>query len=146
MQAPAPRPPAGRPWTHREFFALLGSLGRLRIICRCGPSTFEAICRLGPHGFARGHMNAITDAYHWHLRTAGFGHVRSHEAVHERSGRRVLYFELRESADREPFLLVYLYRPPREEFDARAEEHFLAAHAELGGGAALTSRDDEGTP
>lgn len=134
--------PIVTPWTHADFFRLLGGLGPLRIISRSGPSTFEALCRFGPHGFAGGHMNAITEAYHWHLKTSGFGFVRSHDTVHQRSGRRVLFFELREDAESPPFLFIYLYRPPKEDFEAEAEKRFLEAHASLGEGAAL-SVDEE---
>ena len=57
----------GAAWTHRRFFEALAPLSPLRVISQCGASTFEAICRFGPYGFADGHMNAITPAYHWHV-------------------------------------------------------------------------------
>ena len=90
----APRPPteaapAAGAWTSRRFFALLAELSPHRVISQCGPSTFEAILDFGSHGFASGFMNAVTPAYHWHLRTAGFGALRSVDTTHARSGRRV---------------------------------------------------------
>jgi len=124
-------------WTHRRFFDLLATLGRLRVISIAGPSTFEALCELGPYGFAHGHMNAITRAYHWHLALDRFRHLRSCDEIHARSGRRVLFFELREAADAEPFLRIYLFRGQGEAFDPVLVERFAAAHAELRDGVAL---------
>jgi hypothetical protein len=122
----------------------MASLSPHRVISQCGPSTFEAIAEFGPHGFASGHMNAITSAYHWHLRTSGFGAVRSVDTTHARSGRRVLFFELREHpTDERPFLLVYLHRERGEEFAPEREQRFLAAHVELKDGVALVHDRDE---
>ena len=129
--------PGAAPWTHRRFFELLGRLGRLRVISQSGASTFEAICGFGAFGIAQGYMNAITPEYHWHLELARFGHLRSHDAVYPRSGRRVLSFELRERAAAEPFLQIFLYREPGEEFGARREAEFAAAHRELAAGVEL---------
>lgn len=123
--------PAPDAWSHRRFFDVLRTLGRLRVVSRSGPSTFEALCTLGPHAFAHGHMNAITEAYHWHLELARFRHLRSCDALHERSGRRVLFFELRESSDAMPFLLIYLHREKAADFDPDRERIFAQAHAEL---------------
>jgi hypothetical protein len=125
------------PWTARRFFALLGELGRLRIISISGPSTFEAICEVGSCGFGGGLMNAITDGYHWHLELARFGHLRSRDETHARSGRRVLFFELRESAPSPPFLHIYLHREKGEEFEPEREKRFAEAHEQLRDGAAL---------
>lgn len=129
--------PAAAPFGHRAFFESLRELGALRVISRSGASTFEAICRFGPFGFAQGHMNAITDAYHWHLELAGFGHLRSRDEVHARSGRRVLFFELRRDAASDPFLWIYLYRGPEEEIGAEREARFAALHALLAHGVTL---------
>jgi hypothetical protein len=126
--------PAEGGWDARRFFALLRELGRLRVIHRSGASTFEALCSVGPHGFAEGYMNAITDAYHWHLKLDGFGCLRSHDTTHARSGRRVLFFELCEARGTPPFAVIYLHREKGEEFEAEREKRFLEAHAELGAG------------
>jgi hypothetical protein len=137
---PATAPGQGRgvgTWTHARFFDLLGDLGPLRVISIAGASTFEAIVRFGPHGFAHGHMNAITPAYHWHVALARFRHVRSCDELHERSGRRVLFFELREEAAAEPFLRIYLYREKGVDFEPGPEAAFAAAHAELAAGVSL---------
>lgn len=144
FSAPAETPdriPAAA-WTARRFFAALRDLAPLRVISRCGPSTFEAICDFGPHGFAEGHMNAITPAYHWHLRVDGFRWLRSHDQVHARSGRRVLFFELRERADAPPFLFLYVHRERGAEFDANREAAFAALHADLSEGVALSIEED----
>lgn len=125
------------PWSHRRFFDALPSLGRLRVISRSGPSTFEALCSFGAYGFGHGHMNAITGAYHWHVSLEGFGHLRSRDEVHERSGRRVLFFELRERAGSAPFLFIYLHRERGEEFEPEREQRFGVLHAELSHGIAL---------
>ena len=139
--AAATLPPAGA-WTSRRFFALLAALSPHRVISVCGPSTFEAILDFGPHGFASGYMNAVTPAYHWHLRTAGFAALRSVDATHARSGRRVLFFELREHAgDERPFLLIYLHRERGEEFAPEREQRVLAAHVELKDGVLLRDED-----
>jgi hypothetical protein len=135
--------PAADVWTHARFFALLRELGRLRVIHQSGPSTFEALCEMGPHGFAGGFMNAITDAYHWHLRVDGFGHLRSQDTTHRRSGRRVLFFELRERADAAPFAMIYLHREKGAEFEPEREKRFLAAHAQLADGRALVGGDTQ---
>jgi hypothetical protein len=129
-------------WTHRRFFALLRDLGRLRVIHRAGASTFEALCTMGPHGFAEGHMNAITDAYHWHVKLSGFGHLRTQDTTHGRSGRRVLFFELREREAGPPFAMIYLHREKGEEFAPEREQRFLAAHTELADGRDLAMEDD----
>jgi hypothetical protein len=138
-----PIPPAtstgGFTVTHREVFDAFEALGPLRIISIAGPSVFESIGRLQRWGFADGHMNAFTDAYHWHLELARFRHVRSRDEVHERSGRRVLYFELREEAEAAPFLRVYLHREKDEAFDAAREHAFGVLHARLDAGASLSS-------
>ena len=129
------------PWTHPRFFTLLASLGPLRVIHQSGASTFEALCRFGAHGFAHGYMNAITDAYHWHLKLDAFGHVRSRDRTHARSGRRVLFLELSEQEGTKPFCSIYLHREKGAEFDAELEKRFLEAHAELADGRALASED-----
>jgi len=129
--------PAAATWPHRRFFELLGHLGRLRVISQAGASTFEAICGFGAFGIAQGHMNAITPEYHWHLALERFRHLRSFDAIYPRSGRRVLYFELRERPETEPFLHVFLHREPGAEFEAEREAVFLAAHRELEAGVEL---------
>lgn len=124
-------------WTARRFFTSLSTLGRLRIISQSGPSTFEAICTVGPFGVASGYLNAITPAYHWHLRLDGFGHLVSRDEVHERSGRRVLFFELRGAEAADPFLRIYLYRDAGEEFAPERERSFDELHRELGAGVVI---------
>lgn len=126
----------------RRFFRELAPLSPLRIISRCGPSTFEALCDFGPHGFAAGHLNAITPAYHWHLRLAGFRYLRARDEVHARSGRRVLFFELAEAEGADPFLLVYLHREKGAEFEPEREAAFLALHAVLKDGAVLAGGEE----
>ncbi len=125
--------------THREFFDTLRALGPLRVISQSGPSVFEAICRLDAYGIQEGHLNAITDTYHWHVALDRFRHVRSHDEVHERSGRRVLFFTLREAPDAAPFLLVYLYRGKREEFGDARESIFAEVHQRLAAGMEVRS-------
>lgn len=124
-------------WTARRFFEALTLLGPLRVISQSGPSTFEAICELTRFGIADGTLNAITPDYHWHLRLDGFGHLRSRDEIHGRSGRRVLFFELRESPEAAPFLRIYLYRGPGEEFTAEHERLFALLHEDLALGVAL---------
>jgi len=135
--ADAPGRASAGEWTHREFFALVRALGRLRVIHQSGPSTFEALCELGPHGFADGWMNAICAEYHWHLKLDGFGHVRSVDRTHARSGRRVLFFELRERAGAKPFAFIYLHREKGEAFEPEREKAFLEAHEQLAEGVTL---------
>lgn len=132
----------GSGWTARRFFELLGSLGRLRVISQSGPSTFEALCHVGPFEIAHGFVNAITPDYHWHLAVKRFRHVRSHDDVHARSGRRVLFFSLREDADADPFLRIYLHREKGDEFDAAREARFREAHGALRDGASLELETD----
>jgi hypothetical protein len=129
-------------WTARRFFSLLGTLGRLRVISQSGPSTFEALCNVGPFEIAHGFVNAITPDYHWHLAVKRFLHVRSHDDVHARSGRRVLYFTLREDADNDPFLRIYLHREKGEEFDAAREARFREAHGALREGVPIDLETD----
>jgi hypothetical protein len=132
---------SGEAWSHRRFFALLREMGRLRVIHRSGASTFEALCTMGPHGFAEGYMNAITDAYHWHLKLDGFGYLRTHDTTHARSGRRVLFFELGEKRGTPPFAMIYLHREKGEEFEPEREKRFLEAHGELGAGRDLATEE-----
>lgn len=130
-------PQSHRPWSAERFFAQLSKLGPLRVISVCGPSVFEAICDFRDYEVRGGMLNAITPAYHWHFHLGRFGHLQSHDTIHKRSGRRVLFFELREQAESSPFLLVYLYRPPESEFEADQEKFFAEAHDELGSGVVL---------
>ena len=132
-------PPVSHPqrWSAERFFALLSKLGPLRVISVCGPSVFEAICEFGDYEIRGGMLNAITPAYHWHFQLSRFAHLRSHDTIHKRSGRRVLFFELREHEESSPFLLVYLYRPKEAEYKVDQEKFFAEAHAELGSGVVL---------
>jgi putative heme iron utilization protein len=124
--------------TARSFFEALRLLGPLRVISQCGPSTFESICTMRSFSLADGYFNAIDPAFHWHLKLDGFGHLRSRDEIHARSGRRVLFFELRREAGAEPFLTIYLYRRPGAEFLPEQESLFAQLHAELADGATLT--------
>ncbi len=56
--------------THREFFDALRELSPLRVTSQTGPSVFEGICRVDAYGIQGGYLNAITDAYHWHVALA----------------------------------------------------------------------------
>ncbi len=125
-------------WTHQRFFELVSGVSPLRVISRCGPSTFEAIIRLERFEVSKGWMNAIQPEFHWHFATAGLRWVRSRDEVHKRSGRRVMYFELGEGPDEPPFLLIYLYRPKDAEFSPEQEERFAAAHAQLSEGCPIS--------
>ena len=51
----------------------------------------------------------------------------------------MLYFALREAPDVPPFLLVYLYRGPREDVDAAREATFASLHTRLAGGEEVRS-------
>jgi hypothetical protein len=140
---PSSRPPAeAGSWSARRFFALLGTFGRLRVISQSGPSTFEALCRVGPFEIAHGFVNAITPEYHWHLAVKRFRHLRSHDEVHARSGRRVLFFALAEAAGEAPFLRIYLHREKGEEFEPAREARFREAHGALREGVALDLEAD----
>jgi hypothetical protein len=68
--------------------------------------------------------------------------LRTQDTTHGRSGRRVLFFELREREASPPFALIYVHREKGEEFAPECEQRFLAAHAELGGGRDLAMEDD----
>ena len=138
--SPDTRTPA-RGWTHRRFFELLEALGRLRVISACGPSTFEALCALHSWRVERGFLNAITPEYHWHLAVSRLRHLRSADELHARSGRRVLFFELREFESADPFLRIYVHREKGAEFEAERERSFSAAHQELRGGVAFDSEE-----
>lgn len=133
--------PANASWNARRLFTELGALSPLRVISQSGPSVWESICALRSFGIADGWLNAITPEYHWHLRLDGLGHVRSRDAIHERSGRRVLFVELREEAGAEPFLLLYLHREKGEELDPAREERFLRLHEHFADGAALAAEE-----
>lgn len=126
--------PAETAWTAHRFFELLGELGKLRVISVCGPSVFEAICEAGPVEQVGGFLNIITPAYHWHFAAHRFGHLRSVDTIHARSGRRVLFFELREQPDDDPFLRIYLFRPKDEDIEPQALARFGAVHQELEAG------------
>lgn len=127
------------PWTAARFFDLLPKLGRLRVISICGPSVFESLCEAGPHSIEHGSLDMITNDFHWHVALARFRHLKSHDSLHARSGRNVLFFELREQADATPFLRIYVYRAPGAEFDPAVAATFAAAHADLARGVALAS-------
>lgn len=133
------REPIAVPWTAPRFFELLQALGRVRVISICGPSVFEAICRVAPFEVRDGFLNLITDAYHWHLALDRIGHLRSRDTEHARSGRRVLFFELAERADAPPFLRIYVFRAAGEAFDPEVLTRFEDVHRELADGVALAA-------
>jgi hypothetical protein len=120
-----------------ELFGALRVLSPLRIISVCGPSVFEAIEDFGPFGIHDGWMNAMSDRYHWHLQLDRIGWITTRDTIHERSGRRVLFLELREKLDAEPFLLLYLHRAKGEEFEEERLALFERLHALYGEGAPL---------
>ncbi|HTQ80232.1 MAG TPA: hypothetical protein VMM92_09560 [Thermoanaerobaculia bacterium] len=124
-------------WTARRLFAALSTLGPLRVISQSGPSTFEALCEVGPFGIADGYLNAITAAYHWHLRLDGFRYLRARDEIHPRSGRRVLFFELAVDAQAPPFLSIYLHRGAGEDLAPERLARFAELHRELAAGAAV---------
>lgn len=138
-QSPSPNTTTpGSDWTVRRFFTLLGRLGRLRVISICGPSVFESLCEAGPFSIEDGSMNMVTNAFHWHVDVSRFRHLRACDTLHARSGRNVLFFELRESADSTPFLRIYVYRAPGVDFDPAVAAAFQSAHGELAAGVLLT--------
>lgn len=126
-------------WTAARFFDLLQQLGKLRVISVCGPSVFESICVAGPYDLAEGFLNMVTDAFHWHVAIGRLRHLQSHDSTHGRSGRNVLFFELREQANATPFLRIYVYRLPGAEFAPEIVQAFQRAHAELAHGVELAS-------
>jgi hypothetical protein len=126
-------------WTIGRFFGELRELSPLRVITIAGPSVFESICSVGPFGVSEGHLNAITDAYHWHLDVRRTARLRSHDSVHARSGRRVLFFELLEQGQDKPFVSIYLHRAKNEEFGDQRLARFDRLHRELQLGLELES-------
>ena len=123
--------------TAESFFEQLQRLGPVRIISVCGPSVFEAICEVAPFVKQDGFLNMITDAYHWHFAIDRFRHVRSVDTTHARSGRQVLFFELREEEGKPAFLRIYLYRGKGEAYRPDVLERFESLHRELKDGAAV---------
>lgn len=121
----------------RGLFEAFRRLGPLRVISVNGPSVFEAILELGAFGVADGWLNAITPDYHWHVDLGRVRHLTTHDTIHARSGRRVLFFELREEAGAEPFLLVYLHRGKSDDFETAREEGFAELHERFAEGAEL---------
>lgn len=126
-------------WNAARFFDLLAILGRLRVISICGASVFEALCHAGPFEIEDGSLNMVTSEFHWHVALDDFRHLQSHDAVHARSNRSVLFFELREHRAAAPFLRIYLYRAPGAAFDPGIEAAFRAAHVELAQGVELVA-------
>jgi hypothetical protein len=126
-----------------QFFEALRELSPLRVISPSGPSLFEAICELGPFGVADGMLNAMTPAYHWHLRLDRIGFVVSKDEIHARSGRRVLFFELRErpdeGSDERPFLWIYVHREKGRDFEPEREAAFARLHRVFAPGVLLGS-------
>ena len=112
----------------QEFFDALRTTSPLRVIQITGPSVFETICEVDSFSLRDQWLNAITPQYHWHLNIERFKHLTTRDTIHERSGRRVLFFELRETADQDPFLLIYLHRGKDEEFKSDREHRFLELH------------------
>lgn len=136
MSATPLSPP--RPTSAEGLFHELRALSPLRVISVAGPSTFEAILQLGPFGVAEGWLNVMTPEYHWHLDVEHCSGFRTRDAVHERSGRRVLFFEL--LADGEPFLAIYLHREKGAELEPDRLARFLALHIEAEAGVSFERR------
>jgi len=65
--------------SHSQFFEALRELNPLRIISLSGPSVFEAICDLSGFSIREGWLNAITEAYHWHLQLERVAHLTSRD-------------------------------------------------------------------
>ena len=118
-----------------ELFGLIRQLSPLRVIQISGPSVFETICELDSFSIADGWFNAITPQYHWHLALEQFQQITTRDTIHERSGRRVLFFELRQSSNEDPFLLIYLHRGKGQEFESDREEIFERLHGRCSEGA-----------
>lgn len=129
-------------WTARDLFDLLAELGPLRIISQSGPSTFESICEVKTFGISHGMLNAFTPQYHWHIDLTALRHVQTHDEIHPRTGRRVLYFELRTSADTAPFLSIYLHREVSMPFDYYRLRLFCEMHTELRNGVTVSLDSD----
>ena len=126
-------------WSADRFFDLLQTFSRMRVILKTGPSVFEALCAPGAYSIQGHFLNVITPEYHWHLDVSRFGFLQSFDEIHARSGRRVLFFSLSEKkGDDRPFLQIYLYRGPGEEFDPQIESGFMRAHEELQSGVWLS--------
>ena len=73
----------------------------------------------------------------------GFRRLVSRDEVYGRSGRRVLFFELRESEEAEPFLRIFLYRKAGEEFGEERERLFGELHDELAVGVAVVAGEEK---
>ena len=115
-------------WSASDFFGALKAFPRIRVVLTTGPSVFEAICVPSNFRFQSGHLNAMTPEYHWHIDVSRFTFARSWDEVHARSDRRVLFFSLHEKPEIEPFLRIYIYRPPRQPFGEEIENDFLQMH------------------
>jgi len=122
-----------------ELFGHIRDLSPLRVIQVTGPSVFETICELDSFSIADGWFNAITSQYHWHLQLECFRQITTCDTIHERSGRRVLFFELRQRPDEDPFLLIYLHRAKGQEFESNREELFERLHGRCSQGALVES-------
>ena len=120
-----------------DVFDLIRQLGPIRVIQITGPSIFETICELDNFSIADGWFNAITPQYHWHLELERCRHLTTRDTIHERSGRRVLFFELREDPEQDPFLLIYLHRGKGEEFEADRDSLFADWHSRCSDGALM---------
>ena len=130
-------------WSADRFFDLLQTFPRMRVILRTGPSVFEALCAPGAYSVQGRFLNVMTSEYHWHLDTSRWGFLKSCDEIHARSGRRVLFFSLYEEEEEGPFLQIYLYREPGEEFHPEVEATFLHAHDELQKGILLSRGEKE---
>ena len=108
----------------------------------------ELIDLPGTFSLEGGFLNIVTPAYHWHLASDRIRVLRSHDTTHARSGRRVLFFELREQSEAAPFLRIYLHREKGVDFAPEILARFLEAHAALGEGLVLAreSGSDPLTP
>lgn len=124
-------------WTVARLFEQLANLSPLRIITVSGPSVFEAICSVGPFGVAGGYLNAMTTEYHWHLELQRCRYLRTRDEVHSRSGRRVLFFELAEELNGQPFVSIYLHRGKGEDFGPQRLMCFETLHQQLAEGITL---------
>lgn len=128
-----------------DLFEVLRDLGPFRVIHQSGASTFEAIVPIAPAEIVGPYLNVICDAYHWHLRLSGLGHVQTFDTVHGRSGRRVCFLTLADAAPDdggEVFARLYMHRPKGADFDPQLLAGFLSLHARLGHGLELAPCGD----
>lgn len=114
-----------------DLIEALPPLGPFRLISHSGPAVVESIVALVPMSLADGTWTSQSSAHQWHVDASRPCFARTHDTMHARSGRRVLFVTLHERADCPRFARLHLPRETHQPFESAREREFARLHADV---------------